>query len=217
LAIPGFTQVLVVDDHGIVRDGLTALLEREPKFNVVGVAATGAEAISAASRLKPDVIVMDLVLPGLSGIDAMTRILKQLPHTRIVVLSASQSSEHVFTALRAGAVGYIVKDCASTDLILAVRAASTGERYFSASVMALIVQGLLSKGQTVSPIESLSAREREVLHLTVAGNTSAEIGTRLSLSRKTIDTYRSRLMEKLHVSNRTALIHFAIAHALSPT
>jgi DNA-binding NarL/FixJ family response regulator len=214
-ALPS-TRLLVVDDHGIVREGLTLLLEREPGFQVVGTAATSEQAVAAALRLKPDVIVMDLAIPELGGIDATARILKRLSHTHIVVLSASQSSEHVFRALRAGAVGYVVKGAASTDLVLAVRAASIGERYLSASITALVVHGLLNTLQSKSPIESLSAREREVLHLTVAGLTSAAIGTQLSLSRKTVDTYRSRVMEKLHVPDRSALIHFAIEHALGP-
>ncbi|MGA3159517.1 MAG: response regulator transcription factor, partial [Steroidobacteraceae bacterium] len=131
-ALPS-TRLLVVDDHGIVREGLTLLLEREPGFQVVGTAATSEQAVAAALRLKPDVIVMDLAIPELGGIDATARILKRLSHTHIVVLSASQSSEHVFRALRAGAVGYVVKGAASTDLVLAVRAASIGERYLSAS------------------------------------------------------------------------------------
>jgi DNA-binding NarL/FixJ family response regulator len=207
-------RILVVDDHGIVREGLSLLLEKEAGLEVVGTAATSAEAIASALRLKPQVVVMDLALPGLGGIEAMVHILRRLPQTRIVVLSASQSSEHVFRALRAGAIGYIVKGAASTDLVHAVRAASIGERYLSASITGLVVDGLLSMRQAKSPIESLSNREREVLQLTVAGLSSAAIGTQLSLSRKTVDTYRSRLMEKLHVPDRSALIHYAIEHAL---
>lgn len=207
----------MADDHGIVREGLTLLLERESGLKVVGVAATSEQAVASAVRLKPDVVVMDLALPQLGGIDAIERILKLLPQTHIVVLSASHSSEQVFRALTVGAIGYVVKGAASTDLVLAVKAASIGERYLSASVTALVVEGLLSKSPARSPIESLSGREREVLQLTVAGLTSAAIGTQLSLSRKTVDTYRSRVMEKLHVQDRSALIHFAIAHALGPT
>jgi two-component system, NarL family, response regulator NreC len=214
---PAATRILVADDHGIVREGLTLLLERESGLKVVGVAATSEQAVASAVRLKPDVVVMDLALPQLGGIDAIERILKLLPQTHIVVLSASHSSEQVFRALTVGAIGYVVKGAASTDLVLAVKAASIGERYLSASVTALVVEGLLSKSPARSPIESLSGREREVLQLTVAGLTSAAIGTQLSLSRKTVDTYRSRVMEKLHVQDRSALIHFAIAHALGPT
>jgi DNA-binding NarL/FixJ family response regulator len=209
-------RIIVVDDHGVVREGLTLLLEREAGLQVVGVAATGGQAVAAAMRLKPDVIVMDLMLPDLDGIDAMGRIFKRLPATRVVVLSASQSSERVFRALRAGATGYIIKESAATDLVLAVKAAAIGERYLSASITALVVQGLLSKSDISSPIERLSTREREVLHLTVAGLKSAAIGKQLSLSRKTVDTYRSRLMGKLQVTDRSALIHFAIEHALGP-
>jgi DNA-binding NarL/FixJ family response regulator len=214
--VSGTVRVLVVDDHGIVRDGLTLLLGRQQHMEVVGTATTGKEAIDAAARLKPDVIVMDLMLPELSGVDATARILSISPQIHVVVLSVSHTSEHVFRALRAGAHGYVVKEAAGVELVRAITAVLAGERYLSPLITELLIRGLLDDSYGLSPLERLSGREREVLHLTVAGSTSAEIAEHLSLSRRTVDTYRSRLMEKLGVSDLTTLIRFAIEHAMAP-
>jgi two-component system, NarL family, response regulator NreC len=209
-------RILVVDDHGIVRDGLTALLNAHSRMNVVGTAADGKEALLAAWRLKPDVVVMDLVLPELSGIDATLRIVSALPLTRVVVLSACDTSEHVFRALHAGARGYVLKESAGDELVQAVSAVVEGKRYLSARITGVVIDALLGDPTPHSPIESLSPREREVLHLTVTGASSAEIGQKLSLSRKTVDTYRSRVMGKLGVPDLAGLIRFAVAHAMTP-
>jgi DNA-binding NarL/FixJ family response regulator len=209
-------RILIVDDHGIVRDGLAVFLEKQEHMQVVGTAATGKEAVVAATRLKPDVIIMDLVLPELSGVDATERILNLLPQTQVVVLSVCHSSEHVFRALRAGARGYVLKDAAGVELVGAVRAVFGGQPYLSPRITEVVIGRLLNKAASHSPLERLSGREREVLHLTVGGSSSAEIARQLSLSRKTVDTYRSRVMEKLGVADRTGLIHFAIEHAMAP-
>jgi DNA-binding NarL/FixJ family response regulator len=185
-------------------------------MEVVGLAATGEQAVLAAQRLRPDVIIMDLVLPVLNGIDAAQRILASLPLTKIIVLSACCSSEHVYRALRAGALGYVVKDAAGSDLVCAVRTVSSGKQYLSPSIAILFSGDRPNQAAARSPLERLSAREREVLHRTVEGYSSAQIALQLSLAPKTIDTYRSRLMQKLGVSNRSALIHFAIQHAMAP-
>jgi DNA-binding NarL/FixJ family response regulator len=210
-------RILVVDDHGIVRDGVAAVLERHPSLKVVERAATGKEAVCAATRLVPEVVVMDLMLPELSGVDATERILALLPQTHIIILSVYHTSEHIFRALRAGAHGYVVKEAAGDDLVRAVLAVMSGERFLSSQITDVVIgEALNNSGNTQSPLERLSKREREVLHLTVAGSSSAQIAERLSLSRKTVDTYRSRVMEKLGVSDLTALIHFAVQHAMTP-
>jgi DNA-binding NarL/FixJ family response regulator len=209
-------NIVVVDDHGIVRDGLAALLDGHFHMNVVGSVANGKDAILAAERLKPEVIVMDLILPELSGIDATLRILAALPLTRIVILSACDTSEHVFRALRAGARGYVLKECASAELVQAVLAVVAGDRYLRPRITGVVIDSLLGDAETASPIERLSPREREVMHLTVSGASSAEIGIRLSLSRKTVDTYRSRVMGKLGVPDLAGLVRFAVAHAMTP-
>jgi DNA-binding NarL/FixJ family response regulator len=209
-------KILIVDDHGIVREGLIALLNGQSNMKVVGTAADGREAVACAERLKPDVVVMDLILPEISGVDATVRILAARPQTRIVVLSSCDSSEHVFQALRAGVRGYVLKDCASVELIRAVSVAFSGQRYLSPRITGLVVDSALGDLSPHSPVESLSAREREVMHLTVSGASSAEIGRKLSLSRKTVDTYRSRVMGKLGVGDLAGLVRFALAHALTP-
>jgi DNA-binding NarL/FixJ family response regulator len=209
-------RILIVDDHGIVRDGLSALLNGHRDMQVVGTAADGNAAVRAAARLSPDVVVMDLALPQLSGFDATARILAAKPLIRVVVLSASDTSEHVFRALRVGARGYVLKESASIELVQAVAAVSKGDRYLSPQLTGVLIDGLLGGSGPDSPIESLSPREREVLQLTATGASSADIGLRLSLSRKTIDTYRSRAMTKLGVSDLAGMIRFAVAHALVP-
>jgi DNA-binding NarL/FixJ family response regulator len=209
-------KILVVDDHGIVRDGLSVLLNARREMRVVGAAADGKAAVRAAAKLTPDVIVMDLALPQLSGIDATLLILAAQPLMRIVILSAWDTSEHVFRALRAGARGYVLKESAGTEIVQAVAAVCRGDRYLSPRLTGLLIDGLLAEHSPASPIESLSPREREVLHLTVTGASSADIGARLSLSRKTIDTHRSRVMAKLGVTDLAGLIRFAVAHEMAP-
>ncbi len=209
-------KILVVDDHGIVRDGLTVLLNARKDMRVVGAAADGKAAVQAAAKLIPDIVVMDLALPELSGIDATIQILAAQPRIRIVILSAWDTSEHVFRALRAGASGYVLKESAGTEIVQAVATVSKGKRYLSARLTGPLIDGLLANQNAASPIESLSPREREVLHLTVTGASSAEIGARLSLSSKTIDTYRSRVMGKLGVTDLAGLIRFAVAHEMAP-
>jgi DNA-binding NarL/FixJ family response regulator len=209
-------SVLIVDDHGIVRDGITSLLEREDGLSVVGVAATGEEAVLAADRLRPDVITMDLVLPTLNGIDATKIILSALPETKIIVLSACSTSEHIYQAFHAGARGYVLKDALGPELVRAVRVVLSGKRYLSSAIEPAFTGDCAGEAGTRSPLERLSRREREVLHRTVEGQSSTQIALQLSLSSKTVDTYRSRLMQKLGVSNRSALIRFAIQHAMAP-
>jgi DNA-binding NarL/FixJ family response regulator/HD superfamily phosphohydrolase YqeK len=163
-------SILIVDDHGIVRDGISALLGREDGLEVVGLAATGKQAVLIAERLRPDVVIMDLVLPVLNGIDATKRILSSLPQTKIVVLSACGTSEHVYLALRAGVHGYVMKDAAGAELVNALRTVLSGKRYLSASVTEAFANDGPNQAAGSSPLERLSRREREVLHLTVEGH-----------------------------------------------
>jgi DNA-binding NarL/FixJ family response regulator len=201
--------ILVVDDHGIVREGLVALLTRQSDIQVLGSAVSSADAIVAAQRLRPSIVIMDLLLPDMSGIDATRRILEFLPLTRVIMLSARHTIEHVYAALRAGALGYVVKDAPADELLQAVRLVREGKRYLSPQV-APTPGDTTCYSSPKSPLERLSMRERDVLHRIVAGASSAVIGQLMSLSPKTIDTYRGRLMTKLGVSNRSELIRFAI-------
>lgn len=207
-------KILLVDDHGLVREALIILLEREDGMKVVGSAGTGEEAVLAARRLRPDLIVMDLVLPDLNGIDATRRILGEFPLMRIIVLSACHTPEHVCRALRAGALGYVVKAASGAELIRAVKAVSGGHKFVSPTITPLFPDGVLDISLAKSSFERLSKREREVLRRIVAGLSSADIAQQLGLSPKTVDTYRGRLMVKLGVSNRSALIRLVIEHEL---
>jgi DNA-binding NarL/FixJ family response regulator len=207
-------RIIVADDHGIVREGLIALLDRQEGMKVVGSAATGRGAIEAAERLQPDVVIMDLAMPDLNGIEATQQILSTSPSTSIIALSASHTSEHVSRALRAGARGYVVKDAKGAELVEAVKTVCAGKRYLSQRASPGPDTGLLVGRPTKTPMERLSARERDVMVRIIEGRTSLDIAKELSLSRKTVDTYRARLMVKLGVPNRTALIRFAIANDL---
>jgi DNA-binding NarL/FixJ family response regulator len=207
-------QILVVDDHGIVREALAILIERQSGMSVVGSVANGADAVSTAQRLKPDVILMDLVLRDMNGLDATRRILSLRPLSRIIILSAYHTTEHVYHALRAGARGYVIKEALGAELVKAIATVMAGERFLSPAIKPLFVDDLLTGALTKSPMESLSARERQVLQRIVAGASSADIAANLCLSRKTVDTYRGRLMTKLGVGNRSALIRLVVEHEL---
>ena len=209
-------RILVVDDHSIVREGLAALLDSNKSIKIVGFAASGEEAVLAARRLKPAMIIMDLMLPDLNGIDATRLILDEFPHIRIIALSACSRAEHVYRALRSGARGYVLKTAPGPELLLAVQAVAAGDQYVSPSITALFAGGTPGTDSLqTSPLDRLSARERDVLRDIVAGSTSLDIARRLCLSRKTVDTYRSRIMVKLGVSSRSALIRFAREFDLS--
>lgn len=206
--------VLLVDDHAIVRDGLTHVLERAGGNKVIGHAATGEEAVLAARTLKPDVIIMDLMLPDMNGIDVMTLILNEIPDIEIIVLSAWHKPDHVYRALRAGACGYVVKSAAGAELVLAVDAARRGQQYVSPGIIDFTNGRIAKSPIPKSSYETLSERERQVLRRIAAGSSTSEIALQLSLSIKTVDTYRSRLMLKLGLRNRAALIRFAIENEL---
>ena len=210
---PTPVSVMLADDHGIFRDCLTALLDRQTGMKVVGTAATGVEAVRAAARLKPSVIIVNLQLPMLSGFDASRRIVKALPDTRIVILSGSHTAEHLYQAFRCGALGYVAKESTIAELIDAIQTVLSGNRYISPQFSQIDFDAIARRSRTISPLNSLSDREREVMHLTMAGLSSAQTGRVLSLSQKTVDTYRSRLMAKLGISNRTQLVKFALENS----
>jgi DNA-binding NarL/FixJ family response regulator len=211
---PPLTRIVVVDDHSIVRDGLAVLIDRDPGMKVVGFASSGEEAVIVTQRLRPDLIIMDLMLPDLNGIEATQRIVLEFPQTRIIALSACHTSEQVSRVLRAGALGFVLKTEAATELLRAVQMVTTGKQYISPAITALFADGALSMPIPKSPFECLSSREREVVQLIVAGSTSSDIAQLLSLSRKTVDTYRGRIMVKLGVANRSELIRFALEYEL---
>jgi two-component system, NarL family, response regulator LiaR len=209
------TRLMVVDDHGIVREGLAALFDRDQSLRVVGSAATGEQAIETARQLTPDVIIMDLVLPDLSGLDASRQILADAPETLIIALSGRHSAEQVYGAFRVGLRGYVVKAAALAELILAVNTVRSGKLYVSPSITDLFADGVPAVPLPKTPYERLSEREREVLQGIVAGSSSAKIAEHLALSAKTVDTYRCRLMAKLGVSNRWELVRLVMENELT--
>lgn len=203
--------ILIADDHAIVREGLSMILEASEEMIVVGEARDGREAVSLAEALRPDVVVMDIAMPELNGIDATRIILERVPGVRVVMLSMHNTSEHVFRAMQAGARAYLLKESAGAGLVAAVRAVIRGDSYLGEGVDSPAPQP-----SPQSPLESLSQREREVVQLVVAGKTSAEIALILSLSPKSVETYRSRLMTKLGVNNISSLVKFALQHGITP-
>jgi DNA-binding NarL/FixJ family response regulator len=207
-------RIVIVDDHSIVREGLASVLETVSGMKVVGFAATGEEAIAATQRLKPDLIIMDLMLPALNGIDATRRIIAEFPRARIIALSACHTSAQVCRALRAGALGFVFKSESAGELLSAIQVVMDGKQYVSPAIAALFDEGELSKPIPKSPFELLSRREHAVVQLIAAGSTSSDIARHLSLSRKTVDTYRGRIMVKLGVANRSALIRYVLEYEL---
>ena len=205
-------RVLLADDHAMLREGLRALLSSMGDIEVVAEVANGREAVRRALELAPQVVLMDIGMPDMNGVEATALLLAKLPGVRVIALSMHGDAEHVQRALQAGAAGYLLKESAAAEVVAAVRAVHAGRRYLSIAVM----PHARRRAGTTTPLASLSARERQVLQLVVEGRTSAEIGAALHLSRKTVDTYRSRLMRKLGVEDLPALVKFAIQHGITP-
>lgn len=207
--------VFVADDHAIVREGLANLLGAQPDIQVVGTAADGRDTVRQVEKLKPEVVVMDISMPQMNGIEAGREIRSRAPQTRVVILSMHSSTEHVFHALEAGARAYVLKESAASEIVDAVHAVHAGHRYLSPKVSEVMADNI-SRGSAASPLESLSKRERQVLQLVAEGRSSAQIAATLHLSPKSVDTYRSRLMQKLHIGDVAGLVKFAIQHGLTP-
>jgi two-component system response regulator NreC len=207
-------RVILVDDHQVLRDGLRALLEEEDDMQVIAETGTGEEAIRLSIEKSPDVIVMDLGLPSQSGFEAIKEIRsRQLP-VRIVVLSMYISRELVMRAIQAGSDGYVSKSSAHTDLLQAIRTVNAGKRYLHPEAATAVIDELLDKKEESQLLHLLSNREKEVIRWTAMGYTSREIGQQLSLSPKTVDTYRQRAMDKLDLQHRSDIIRFALRAGL---
>ncbi|MBX3662453.1 MAG: response regulator transcription factor [Burkholderiales bacterium] len=207
-------RVLLADDHAMMRDGLEALLGAAGDIEVAGSAGTGREALRMAGELSPDVVVMDITMPDMNGIEALGLLRARHPHIRVVMLSMHSSSEHVYRALNAGAAGYLLKDSAGGEIVAAIRRVHAGRPYMSRGLAAL--ERRAERRVASGPLASLSPRERQVLQLVVEGRTSSEIAALVHLSPKSVDTYRSRLMKKLGIGDLPALVKFAVRHGLTP-
>jgi two-component system response regulator NreC len=209
-------RVLLVDDHTVLRAGLEALLGLEPDLEVVGKASTGEEAIERVHAVRPDVVVMDLGMPGMGGLEATRQIAASESGARVLVLTSHAEEEYLLPVLEAGGSGYVKKTSADEDLISAIRIVARGEVFLYPAATKLLLNGFRkaeARGEA-SPLEELSEREREVLQLTAEGYSSVETGKRLFLSPKTVDTYRSRLMQKLGLGHRSDLVRFALDNGL---
>jgi DNA-binding NarL/FixJ family response regulator len=207
-------SVMLADDHAVVRDGLRALLEGGNDLQVVAVAGNGREAVAEALRLRPDIVIMDIAMPELDGVEATRRIVERSPETRVLILSMYLSAEHIYRALQAGAQGYVLKESAGEEVVDAIRALRAGKRYLSHRITETVIDDYLREGTNVSPLDSLSLRERDVLQLVVEGRTNAAIAQALSLSPKTVETYRARIMKKLKVKDTVELVKFSMRHGL---
>ncbi len=211
-------SVLLADDHGVVREGLRALLDDEPDISVIGQAGDGLEALEKIEALEPDVAVLDITMPKLNGIEATERVAKTDVPTRVVILSMHASGEHVFRALRAGAGGFVAKGSVGKELVNAVRDVYDGHRYLSQKISDTLVEDYVERrdaAKTKTPLDELSEREKQILEQLVDGGTTSEISESLNLSTTTVNTYRSRLMRKLGISDLPTLVKFAIRHGLT--
>jgi DNA-binding NarL/FixJ family response regulator len=214
---PTLIRVLIADDHAIVRDGLRALVDAQPGLHVIGEAASGQEAWQRACELKPDVVVLDLSMPNVSGLDAAERIAKDCPEVKVLALTMHEERGYVSRVLRTGAAGYALKRSASSELVRAIRAVVAGERYVDPSLAGTLLSEYASRPGRGRDIEreglaaALTAREREVLRLLALGHSNKEIAAALSISVKTVETHRASGMARLGVTNRAALVRFAMA------
>jgi DNA-binding NarL/FixJ family response regulator len=206
-------KIVLVDDHKIVREGLRAILEREKDMTFVGEAADGREALAVVRQFHPDVVIMDVTMPGLNGIDTTMQMTAEFPGVRVIGLSMNSDRHYVLGMLSAGALGYILKNAASDELITAIRSVAAGKTYLSPEIAGLVVQALERGKPTATP--SLSLREREVLQLVAEGYSSKEIAAKLGLAVSTVESHRRQLTSKLKLDNVADLTKYAVREGLT--
>ena len=210
-------RVLLADDHAVLRSGLRLLLTSQNEYDVVGEASSGTETLSLAEQLQPDLILLDLSMPSLGGLDALPMLRKLVPSARILILTMHDDPQYLRQALKHGASGYVLKKAADAELLSAMRAVLRGEVYVHPSMTRILLEDMLPESQSADKHgawDSLSEREQEVLKMVALGHTSAEIAEQLSLSAKTVETYRARGMEKLGMRTRAALVKYALQEGL---
>ena len=206
-------RILLADDHTVMREGLRAALEHQPTFEVVGEAADGSQATNLAASLSPDVVVMDIAMPNLNGVEATRQMVSKHPAISVVILSMYSDETYVMRALKAGARAYLLKDSAFTDLIRAIESVSQGKSYFSPKISRILaedyVRALKQKG-SVDSYELLTAREREILQLLAEGKSNKEVATKLNISLYTVETHRGRILQKLNLHSAAELVLYAV-------
>lgn len=209
----GKIKVLLVDDHTIVREGISTLLELSPKIEVVGEAANGQEALDLIGKLRPDIVLMDLAMPIMGGLEATRNICREFPEVKVLILTQYEDKEHVFAILEAGARGYLNKSAASSELVAAIRSINRGDSYLSPFATKYLIEDYRLEAnvkKSLDPYEQLTAREKEVLRLLAAGHTTKEVAAMLVISPKTVDSHKTRFMAKLDLHNRAELIKYAL-------
>jgi DNA-binding NarL/FixJ family response regulator len=212
------TTIFLTDDHAVVRDGLRSLLEEQRDFKVIGVAANGREAVHQIVKLCPNVAILDIAMPEVNGLEAARQIHALHPPIQMIILSMFATTGHIFQALQAGVRGYLLKTSAGIEVVDAVRAVQAGRRYLTQEIQDRIIDDYVSQekaGPGQNPLMSLTAREQEILQLVVEGKTTAGIATILSLSPKSVETYRSQLMRKLGIKDLPSLVKLAIQYGLT--
>ncbi len=207
-------KILVVDDHTVLRDGIKALLSLHDDIEIVGEASEGKEAIDKVRELNPDVVIMDIAMPGMDGLEATRRIRKRNPDVKVLVLSQYDNREYIISCIKAGTSGYIPKRALGSELVSAIRSVNRGDSFLYPSAASALIDDYLNRPAGEDPYENLTAREREVLKLIADGHTSREIAEMLFLSLKTVLGHRAKVMEKLDLHNRTELIKFAMRKGL---
>ena len=212
------TTIVLAEDHHIVRQGLHILLQAERNFSIIGETGDGLEAVQLVERLQPDVLVLDLMMPSLNGLEVTRQVTKRSPQTRIIILSMHANEAYVREALRNGAAGYVLKESSATDLVQAVREAIAGRRYLSPPLSERAIDAYVQKAEaaTLDVYDTLTTREREVLHLVAEGNTIGTIASRLFISPRTVETHRTNLMRKLSLRTSAELVRYALQRGLLP-
>lgn len=206
------TRVLLADDHALVRGGLKLILSNHSDIEVVGEAGSGEEAIEAAFRLRPDVVIMDVAMGGLNGVEATRRITQELPESRVLIVSMHKDPVYVRETLRAGARGYVLKDAIDTEFVTAVRAVARGDGSLSAAVSGMVLNDYRNLAR--QPIDLLTNRERQVMQLLAEGGTAKDVAAQLNISPYTVDAHRSRILKKLQLRGSSELVRFALEHGL---
>ena len=211
-------KIVLADDHHVVRQGLRALLEAEPDFRIIGEAGDGLEAIELVEHLQPDVLVLDVMMPGLTGLEVTRKVSQDSPQTRVVILSMYDNEGYVVEALRNGANGYVLKDSTADNLVQAVREVAAGRRYLSPPLSERSIRAYIekAKGAPLDLYDTLTTREREVLHLAAEGHSSREVAERLYISPRTVEVHRANMMRKLGLRTQVDLIRYALQRGILP-
>ena len=209
-------RILLADDHTLVRAGIRALLAQMPDIEIVGEAGDGREALALAKAYGPDVLLMDIAMTGLSGLEAAALVKKECPGVKVIILSMHANEEYVIQALRAGAVGYLLKDAASVELDLALKAAVAGQTYLSPAISRQVIVNYITRVGVIVPPDPLTPRQREILQLVAEGKSTKEIAFALEISVKTVETHRAQIMERLDIHDVPGLVKYAMRTGLIP-